>query len=223
MKRKLIRRICGCGDCGRITNYGKRYISGHNKPMLGKKQSDATKKKMAVASKGNTNRRGKKCSEESKAIMSIVKIGKKPSEETKKKISLGMMGNINALNYKHTEETKLKISIGNTKSHPNDKYCEIWRDREYKKDIRKDYCENKNCKNNYKCLGNHHIYLDKKRCAPEDTMTLCNPCHAILHWQLQNNKSISVNPKDFVIINRQDHVSYINKSTQQIIRIERRI
>jgi len=186
--KRLIRRICGCGDCGKITNYGKKYVGGHNRH----KHTEESKEKM-----------------------------RKPrSEEAKKNMSLARIGNTSGRGLR-SKEAKLNISIGHIKPHPEDEYCDTWRDREYKKDIRKDYCENANCKGHYKRLSNHHIWLDKKRCAPKDIMTLCNSCHIILHRMLESELHISANPKDFIIINRPDHVSYINKSTRKIIRIEK--
>ena len=138
-----------------------------------------------------------------------------------------MIGNTHAIG-KRSNKTKLKISIskmGNTnaiKYDPNDPYCDIWKDGEYRKDLRKDYCENINCKDNYKQLANHHIDLDKKNCHPNNIMTLCHSCHMILHRKLQNGNHIVMNPKDFLVINRLDHVSYINKKTRSIVRLHRR-
>lgn len=77
-------------------------------------------------------------------------------------------------------------------------------------------------KKDYKKLDNHHIYLDKKRCAPIDIMTLCVSCHRILHIKLQRGTTKAANPKDYIIINRLDHVSYIHKKSRTIIKIKRR-
>ena len=109
------------------------------------------------------------------------------------------------------------------KHHPNDKYCEVWRDREYKDDLRKDYCENVNCKGNYKRLNNHHINLNKKDCKPSNVMTLCRPCHATLHLKLYylNNKR-TINHKDYLTIIRKDKITYIHKETRKKIILNRR-
>lgn len=141
------------------------------------------------------------------------------SKEAKLKMSLAKMGNTNASG-KKSEEHILNSSLGNLKLHPNDEYCDIWRDKEYKKDIRKNYCENANCKGKSKKLDNHHIYLDKKRCSPDDVMTLCASCHKSLHLLLlcQRNHIPTANSKDYIIINRPDHVSYINKELILIIK-----
>lgn len=158
MKRK-IRRRCKC-SCGDITNYGKVYIWGHN-------------------AFGNANWFGQKHSEKSKLKMSLSHKGIKRSEETKLKLSLANCGK------KLSEEHKKNLSLAGIKYNPNYEYCDIWHDIEYKNDIRKDYCENANCKGNYKRLCNHHIYLDKKRCAPNDIITFCVSCHMILHHLLK--------------------------------------
>ena len=212
-----IHRRCKCG-CGGLTNYGKVYIFNHhafgNTYATGKKRSKKTRKKISLSQMGH------KFSEEARKKMSITKLGNtnalghKHSKETKKKMSLAKLN--------QSKETKKRISLSNIKYDPNYPYCDIWKDKEYKKDIRKNYCENLDCKNNYKRLNNHHIYLDKKRCAPNEVMTLCNPCHAILHRLLEIGKTKPVNPKDYIIINRPDHVSYIYKPTREIIKIKRK-
>jgi len=153
----------------------------------------------------------KKRSEETKR-----KMRKPKSVEAKRNMSLASKGKTKS------KESILKRSLANLKCNPNDEYCDIWRDGEYKKDIRKDYCENKNCKGHYKQLDNHHVFLDKKRCAPNEVMTLCCSCHVVLHNALQDGKRKSADPKDFIIINRLDHVSYINKLTRKIIRINKK-
>lgn len=122
----------------------------------------------------------------------------------------------------HTEESKLKMSLTKlAKSHSNDEYCEAWRDREYKRDLRKDYCENTDCKGNYKRLVNHHIDLNKRHCHPSNVMTLCVSCSTTLHRELTFGKNIVTNYKDYLTINRKDHITYIYKKTRRAIRIER--
>jgi len=201
-KNKKIRRRCGCKDCGLITNPGSKYILGHYW-------------------------KNKKHAKESKLKQSLAAIGKSKSDEHKKNMVLGLIGNTNGKGNKNKPKSKehkrnmcgpkskehiLNQSISNTKCNPDDEYCDIWRDREYKKDIRKDYCENINCKGRSKKLHNHHIYLDKKRCAPNEVMTLCCSCHVWLH-----NKLRKYNPEEFIIVNRSDHVSYIHKSTRNTL------
>ena len=48
-KKFMIRRRCKCG-CGEITNYGKKYIHGHN--WEGKKHSNEAKKEYVFSTNG---------------------------------------------------------------------------------------------------------------------------------------------------------------------------
>jgi len=200
-KKRKIRRRCKCG-CGSITNYGKKYLRGHHRRNI--KLSKEMKKKIGKGNKGKIH------TEESKEKMRGPK-----SEEARKNMSLAKQN--------MSEETKLNISLGHIKYNPDYQYGCEWQDPEYRKDLCKNYCENKNCKGISKRLCNHHIFLDKKRCAPDEVMTLCNSCHPILHRLLEEEQYKKINPKDFIIINRIDHVSYINKSTRKIIRINKEI
>lgn len=61
-------------------------------PMLGRKLTEESKKKMSQSQKGNTY-----C------------LGHKKSDETKKKTSLALKGNVNCLGHKHTEKSKEKM------------------------------------------------------------------------------------------------------------------
>jgi hypothetical protein len=45
----------------------------------------------------------------------------------------------------------------------------------------------------------------RKRCAPNEIITLCNSCHATLHHLLQDGKS-PADPKDFIIINSRSRI-----------------
>jgi len=147
------------------------------------------------------------------------------SKETIRKLSLASMGNTSHLGHKHTKDTRLKMSLTRLKYDPSYEYCEAWNDREYVKDLRKDYCENADCKGIYKRLGDHHINLNKKDCRPSNIITLCTSCHSILHHQLgrkQFKKGESVNYKDFLTIIRKDKITYINKKTKKKIIIRRK-
>lgn len=56
--RKRVSVLCGCG-CGDLTARGKKFIHGHNSkinhPMLGKKMSEAARKRNSEVHKGQTS------------------------------------------------------------------------------------------------------------------------------------------------------------------------
>jgi hypothetical protein len=60
-------------------------------------------------------------------------------------------------------------------------YCEIWRDKEYKKDIRER--DGNRCLNPYCCSKNqsdltiHHIDYNKRNCHPNNLITICKSCN----------------------------------------------
>lgn len=144
------------------------------------------------------------------------------TQKSRRKMSLSAIGNINGKGnkgLKRSEETKLKMSLSMTKSHPNDEYCEVWRDGEYKKDLKKDYCENEDCKGRTKKLLNHHINLNKKDCRPKNIITFCKSCHTSLH----NRLGFRIKHKDYLTIVRSDHITYIHKNTRTKIILKRRI
>lgn len=195
--QKKIRRKCKCG-CGDITNYGNKYINHHNPSW----NTGLSKRKI---------RRRCKC-----GCGKITNYGKRYI------YMHHLFGNIHTLGYKHSKEIINKMSLTRLKYNPNYEYCDIWKDKEYKKDIRKDYCENAGCKKKNSFLCNHHIYLNKKRCAPKDIITFCNSCHTTLHNKLsyrKNKLAPTASPKDYIIINRLDHISYIHKKYREVIRI----
>lgn len=71
-------------------------ISKHSSaPMLNRKHSDESKKKIGKASKGNKYSLGRKASDETRKLMSIAK--RNESKETRKKRSNSLMGNKNSL------------------------------------------------------------------------------------------------------------------------------
>lgn len=207
-----------------IIDAAKKH-SGETKERMSKiakNMSDETKEKISEALQGNENALGYKHTDEAKQKLSEINKGKELSVEHKREISEALQGNTNSFGYKQTAEAILNRSLAQIKYDPDYSYCEIWKDKEYRKDIRKDYCENIDCKKDYKRLDNHHIYLDKKKCKPIDIMTMCASCHAILHKLLQRGKNKAANPKDYIIINRPDHVSYIYKKSHEIIRINKK-
>lgn len=138
------------------------------------------------------------------------------TEETKMEMSLSKVGNTNRLGHKHSKETKRKMALAQFKCNHNNQYCDAWADKEYKDYLRKNYCENADCKGIYKRLNNHHINLNKKDCRPCNTITLCFPCHMLLHRKLELGKRIKgANYKDYLTIIRQDHITYIHKETRK--------
>ena len=217
-----IRRRCKCG-CRGITNYGKKYIHGHHRKN--KKHLRESKTKMSLSHKNKKFSKKHRNNISLSLVGNVHNLGRKFSEEHKKNMSLSLIGNTNSigntsrLGKKHSFKSKLKMSLAKLKCDPNYQYCDIWKDIEYKNDLRKDYCENLDCKSN-SALVNHHIYLDKKRCAPNEVITLCRSCHPILHRRLQRKQHIVANYLDYLIINRPDHISYIHKKSKEIIKIK---
>ncbi len=73
-------------------------------------------------------------------------------------------------------------------NHPNWKggiscnpYCQIWKDKEYKQDIRNrdsNRCLNPYCSKNNSRLTIHHIDYNKKNCHPSNLITVCNSCNS---------------------------------------------
>ena len=60
-------------------------------------------------------------------------------------------------------------------------YCEIWKDQEFKADIRErddNKCNNPYCWGTSDKLCIHHIDYDKKNCHPDNLITVCNSCNA---------------------------------------------
>ena len=89
--------LCGCGE---EVSLGKKFVRGHNR--RGRKCSGETKVKMSIA------KIGKHCSEETKIKISAANTGKIHSEEAKAKMSIVGKGR------KHSEEAKAKMSAAQT-------------------------------------------------------------------------------------------------------------
>jgi len=72
--------------------------------------------------------------------------------------------------------------------HPNwqggisyEPYCPVWKDKEYKQDIRNrdgNKCLNPYCSKNGSKLHIHHIDYNKKNCHPSNLITVCNSCNS---------------------------------------------
>jgi len=91
--------------------------------------------------------------------------------------------------YKCQEQRHIKHSLTvSNHFHPNWKggisfepYCEIWKDKEYKSDIKTrddNRCLNPYCYLKDKILSIHHVDYDKKNCHPNNLITLCRSCNS---------------------------------------------
>jgi len=151
---------CGCG-CNVFTKWNKR------------------KQQWSDYLNGHS-RRNKAHSEETKKRLSIVRTGRPSnrkgeimSQETRILISC----------------TKLNLSRNEWKGFANaQSYCDAWKDKEYKEDIRKrDDCKCKNPDCNYistnKVLDIHHIDYNRKNCAPDNLITLCRSCNTKANYK----------------------------------------
>lgn len=109
---------------------GVRTVSDETRIKMSEAQrgrsfSEETRRKMSESAKkvpneirrlnalGNTNRRGKKCSDESRTRMSVAHLGKKHTEEHKRKISEATKGKLKGRVF--SEETKKRMSIARKK------------------------------------------------------------------------------------------------------------
>lgn len=74
-----------------------------------------------------------------------------------------------------------------------DGYCEVWKDKEYKQDIRDrdgNCCLNPYCSsNNTSDLTIHHIDYDKKNCHPSNLITVCRSCNSRANVNRQWHKA----------------------------------
>lgn len=211
----LIHRRCACG-CGQITNLGKRYICGHHTRNNKRFKHIKIKRRCKCGCDRIT-------SPGMKWISGHNGRGRELSKNHKLKIALTLRGTQNRLGHKHSEKTKNKMALSHFKCNPNYEYCDEWKDLEYRKDLRKDYCENVNCKGRYKRLVDHHIDLNKRHCHPSNIMTLCVSCSTTLHRRLDyiTGKRKKVNYKDYLTIIRKDKITYIHKRTKKVVILRR--
>ncbi len=71
-------------------------------------------------------------------------------------------------------------------------YCEVWKDQEYKSDIKVrdgNRCLNPYCYGNDSVLSIHHIDYDKKNCHPKNLITVCRSCNARANYDRQWHKA----------------------------------
>jgi hypothetical protein len=72
-------------------------------------------------------------------------------------------------------------------------YCPIWKDKEYKQDIRErdgnrclnPYCNSKKSND----LSVHHIDYDKKNCKPDNLITICRSCNCMANKDREWHKT----------------------------------
>lgn len=141
---------------------GKKFKKGHI-INIGRKCSEATKKKLSEAQKG------KKHSKETKRKISRNRKGEKFSEEHKRKISEALKG-------KGLGKDNSNWQGGTSfEPYPND-----WTET-LKRSIRE--------RDNYTCqlcgqYGNnvHHIDYNKKNCNPNNLITLCRGCNSKVNF-----------------------------------------
>jgi len=71
-------------------------------------------------------------------------------------------------------------------------YCEAWKDKEYKQDIRDrdgNRCLNPDCWKKDGMLSIHHIDYDKKNCKPSNLITVCRSCNSRANTDRQWHKA----------------------------------
>jgi len=187
--KESISPLCACG-CNCQVGWNSplkqwnKYIKGHHvrgsgnpmygscrkgelNPFYGRGHAVEMKKKLSIASSGNTNASGKW-----------------PDARRKKYVGKGNP----FYGRKHTQKTLLRISLVTSgENNPRWKggiscepYCKIWLDEEYKQSIKdrdNNECQNSDCWGNSKKLTLHHIDYVKKNCGSENLITLCNSCN----------------------------------------------
>lgn len=145
-------------------NKGTKGLVKSTKPMLGKKHSEETKRKMSESRKGH-NRRGWKVKEDAKSKIK----GRKLSEETKIKMGLA-----------HSKEKHWNWQGGispENKILRHSREYKLWRTAVFERDnYTCVFCFVKGCK-----LNADHIkpfaYFPELRFAIDNGRTLCEPCH----------------------------------------------
>lgn len=102
------------------------------------------------------------------------------------------IGHTHSIDWSHWQQgRRCPICAGIKRSgagHPNwnggssfEPYCSIWRDKEYKEDIKirdGNKCLNPACQGKDKRIHIHHIDYNKKSCSPSNLITLCGSCNA---------------------------------------------
>ncbi len=184
--------LCKCGCGNPVSKPENKYVNGHiwrgrSNNRLGIKHTEETKKKM---SKSHI---GKQTGPDNPAY------GKKMSKETCRKKSKAMKGRFLKeenpfYGKKHTPETKRRMSevkrgenAWNWKEDSDEKYCSIFRNKEFRQIIYQrdsNSCQLCGCTRqlNFKLHGHkrlsiHHINHNKKDCNLRNCISLCVPCN----------------------------------------------
>ena len=209
------KKLCECG-CGKFVRRRakfphdwSRFIHGHNKGNLGNKHSDESKAQMSESQTGRTG--WNKGLDLNSLGYVIWNKGKKQSESHRKHNSESHMGNIPWNKGKHwdedhrerlaklnigrihTEEARFNMGMSHIKPRA-DGYCDVWSDRVFKRDCRKNFCElcgvseRLSLKVYNRGLLLHHATFNKRECHPWDLQTLCVSCHSSLHHEERRNR-----------------------------------
>jgi len=186
-----MKNLCSCG-CGQLCN--NKFIHGHNLKFRKKngvvvKCRNCKNNILVPKSKfkeNDNNFCNRKCYLEfhTKKFAKVCKLCKKTFTVTRGQMKIRTFCSDNCNNkYKGTIEGRTNNSIKRLEqTRKCDRlYCDAWRDDEYKKEIKKNYCEDAICKGNSINLVLHHIDDDKKNCKPGNLQTLCRSCHARIH------------------------------------------
>lgn len=92
IRKKATGRIVSPETRSKLREYGKKFRTGENSPMFGKKHSEQTKINQSLRQKGKPfpggNIKGKKHSDETKTKISLALKGRLISQETKDKLSI---------------------------------------------------------------------------------------------------------------------------------------
>jgi len=197
-------KLCECGCGTEILKYDKgkgterKFVNGHqtkgkNHPMLGRQHSDETKTEFSRV------RTGKKKPEHVAELIRQRNLENWKDPEYREKMENLLYEN--SMKIKDDPEILEKIRQAqlNLWSDPEyylsrlgenspswkggcsiDEYCEIWKDKQYREDIkdRDDFkCQNPFCNHKTQELVVHHINYNKKDCSPKNLITVCRSCN----------------------------------------------
>jgi hypothetical protein len=183
---------CECG-CGQECN--KRFVNGHNirlgkcnrtGSIFSKEQKNLISQKLKDIKKSDNHKNNMKKSftdDRRKKYAEFLKINNPMfNEEVRKKVSLKQKGR----QVKESTKIKLMKYCGPLNSRwkggiSDEGYCDLWKDKEYKKEIKKrdfNTCLNPECSKKCNKIVIHHINYDKKDCNPLNLITICSSCNS---------------------------------------------